>query len=270
MRDDGKIKRCYNVPMLAIDLNCDMGESFGAYTIGNDAEVIRYISSANIACGMHASDPGVMKKTVLLCREHNVMAGAHPGYPDLAGFGRRQLDMSDDEIVDSVMYQVGALKAFTDHFGMPLQHVKLHGALYHYALKKESLFLDIARTVQATFGDLIFITLATVESAILKRSCASYGIRLALEAFPDRAYTDKGMLLPRKFPDAVITDPDTIAQRALVMVRDRGVTTVSGSRIDLEIDTLCIHGDNAGSIRAASLIREGSQQEGIRIKALSA
>src|SRR5512137_676999 len=109
--------------MLSVDLNCDMGESFGAYSIGNDAEAVRHISSANIACGMHASDPTVMKRTVLLCREHNVMAGAHAGYPDLAGFGRRQIEMADDEIIDSVLYQVGALKAFTDHFRMPLQHV---------------------------------------------------------------------------------------------------------------------------------------------------
>lgn len=253
--------------MLTVDLNCDMGESFGAYTIGNDAEVVKYISSANIACGMHASDPTVMRRTVRLCRDHNVMVGAHPGYPDLAGFGRRQIEMADDEVVDSVIYQVGAVKAFTDYFGMPLQHVKLHGALYHYALKKESLFLDIARALQITFGDIIVFTLATGGSAVLRRSCASDGIRLILEAFPDRAYDDKGMLLPRRYPEAVIRDPERIARRALMMVKDRGVKTVGGHRIDLEIDTLCIHGDNDGSVRAASIIREHAQNVGITIKA---
>ncbi len=256
--------------MLTVDLNCDMGESFGTYTIGNDAEAVKYVSSANIACGMHASDPTVMKKTVRLCRDHNVMAGAHPGYPDLAGFGRRQIEMEDDEIIDSVIYQVGALKAFTDHFGIPLKHVKLHGALYHYALKKESLFLDIVRALHKTFGDIIFLTLATSRSVMLKQSCASHGIRLALEAFPDRAYTDEGTLLPRKHPEAVIRDPETIARRALMMVKERGVTSVNGRRIELEIDTLCIHGDNDASIRAASLIRDHSQNEGITIKALGA
>lgn len=256
--------------MLAVDLNCDMGESFGAYTIGNDAEAVKYISSANIACGMHASDPAVMKRTVRLCRDHNVMVGAHPGYPDLAGFGRRQIEMADDEIIDSVIYQVGALKAFTDYFGIPLQHVKLHGALYHYALEKEGLFLDIARALQITFGDIIVFTLAASGSAALKRSCASDGIRLALEAFPDRAYTDEGTLLPRRYPEAMISDPERIARRALMMVKERGVKSASGHRIDLEIDTLCIHGDNDGSVRAASIIRDRARNAGITIKALGA
>ncbi len=256
--------------MFTVDLNCDMGESFGAYTIGNDAEAVKYISSANIACGMHASDPTVMKKTVLLCRDHNVMTGAHPGYPDLPGFGRRQIEMADDEIIDGIIYQVGALKAFTDHFGMSLQHVKLHGALYHYALKKESLFLEIMQALQKTFGDIVIFTLATSESIALKRSCASDGIRLALEAFPDRVYTDEGALMPRIHPEAVIKDPETIARRALTMIKDRGVESVNGRRIYLEIDTLCIHGDNAGSIRAASLIRDRARSEGIMIKAFGA
>lgn len=256
--------------MFTVDLNCDMGESFGAYTIGNDTEVVKSISSANIACGMHASDPTVMKKTVLLCRDHNVMAGAHPGYPDLSGFGRRRIEMADEEIIDSILYQVGALKAFTDYFGMPLQHVKLHGALYHFALQKEGLFLEIIRALQKTFGDIVILTFATSESVILKRSCASHGIRLALEAFPDRVYTDEGVLLPRIYPEAVIKDPETIARRALTMVKDRGVESVNGHRIDLEIDTLCMHGDNAGSIRAASLIRDRAQSEGIMIKAFGA
>lgn len=256
--------------MLAVDLNCDMGESFGAYTIGNDAEAVKYITSANIACGMHASDPSVMKKTVCLCREHGVMAGAHPGYPDLAGFGRRHVDMADDEIIDSVLYQTGALKAFTDHFGMRLQHVKLHGALYHHALEREDLFVAIARAIRKAFGEITFFTLATPGSTFLKKSCASQGIRLALEGFPDRAYTDEGMLMPRSNPGAVIGDAETIARRAVKMVIDRGVAGPNGRLIELEIDTLCIHGDNDASVRAASLIREYALSEGITIKAFGA
>ena len=256
--------------MQAVDLNCDMGESFGAYTIGNDAEAVRHVTSANIACGLHASDPSVMNRTVRLCRENNVMVGAHPGYPDLAGFGRRRMEMADDEIIDSVLYQAGALKAFTDHFGVPLRHVKLHGALYNYAVEREDLFLAVVEAVRKAFGEIIFFTLATPGSALLKQSCASRGIRLALEAFPDRAYTDEGMLMPRKYPGAVIEGPETIARRALAMVRDGGVTGASGRRIGLEIDTLCIHGDNDASIAAASLIREYARGEGITIRAFGA
>lgn len=269
-RGDAGGKRCYNVPMLTVDLNCDMGESFGAYTIGDDAGVVSHITSANIACGLHASDPVVMKNTVCLCKDHGVMAGAHPGYPDLAGFGRRQMEMTGDEILSSVLYQAGALKAFTDYYGMPLQHIKLHGALYHYALKREELFLDIVRAAQRTFGDIIFLTLAGKRTTELKHSCRSYGIRLALEAFPDRAYTDEGTLVPREYPGAVFKEPEKIARRALAMVRERGVTSVSGRRIELEIDTLCIHGDNGASLKAASLIREHAPGEGVAIKALSA
>jgi 5-oxoprolinase (ATP-hydrolysing) subunit A len=256
--------------MLTIDLNCDMGESFGAFTIGNDTEAVKYITSANIACGMHASDPSVMKKTVRLCKENGVMVGAHPGYPDLAGFGRRQVDMPDDEIIDSILYQAGALKAFTDHFRMPLTHIKLHGALYHYAVERDGLFFAIVEAARNVFGDITFFTLATPGTVLLKRSCASQGIRLALEVFPDRAYTDEGHLMPRENPGAVIGDPETIARRALKMIKDGGVTSPGGRFIELEIDTVCIHGDNGASIAAASLIRDYARNDGIAFKACGA
>ncbi|MHB8109279.1 MAG: 5-oxoprolinase subunit PxpA [Syntrophorhabdaceae bacterium] len=261
------VKSAMSLEPLAIDLNCDMGESFGAYTIGNDKEAVCYISSANIACGLHASDPGVMKNTVRLCKEHGVMAGAHPGYPDLAGFGRRQIDMSDEEIIDSTLYQAGALKAFTDFFAVPLQHVKLHGALYHYAVKNEKLFLDIVQTLKKTFGVRTFFTLGIPEARALKDRLASEDIFLALEAFPDRNYADDGSLMPRQDPRGVIKDAHSIAQRALAMIRERSIRSANGHRIDLEIDTICIHGDNPESVKAASIIREYAQREGITIRA---
>lgn len=250
------------------DLNCDMGESFGVFTIGDDDEVIEYVTSASIACGVHASDPTVMMGTVRLCKEHGVMAGAHPGYPDLQGFGRRHIDMAHDDILHSVVYQVGALKGFTALCGMPLQHVKLHGALYNYVLKNENLFVNIAQAVKEAFGDVVFVTLATPSSVKLKQRCRSLGVRIALEAFPDRAYTDEGTLMPRSSDGAVIRDAGAIARRAIAMVRERCIESVNGRRIACEIDTLCIHSDNGESTLAAPLIREYAAREGIAVRPL--
>ena len=253
---------------MTVDLNCDMGESFGAYKIGNDSEVIQYVTSSNIACGAHASDPAVMKRTVGLCVENNVMIGAHPGYPDLQGFGRRFLDMDHGEIVDSVLYQLGALKGFIDYFGAALQHVKLHGALYHYALKEEKLFLDIMDHVRTAFGDIIFLTLGTPVSGELKNRCRASGMRIALEAFPDRAYGDDGKLLSRTLPGAVIDDAEIIARRAVSMVAKSGVESINGRWIDMSIDTICIHGDNPESVKAAGKIREYAARDNIVIEPL--
>lgn len=250
------------------DLNCDVGESFGAWVMGNDAEIMHHVTSANIACGVHASDPGVMRRTVGLCREYGVMPGAHPGYPDLQGFGRRRMDMDGGEIVDWVVYQVGSLNGFASRAGISLQHVKLHGALYNRVSGEEDLFLDIAGAVREAFGDIVFVTLASPASVELKRRCRSLGIRVALEAFPDRAYTDDGMLVPRVRDGAVIKDAEDIALRSVAMVRDGCVQSVSGRRMELEIDTLCVHGDNGESVAAAPLIREYAAREGIAVRPL--
>lgn len=250
-----------------VDLNCDMGESFGAYTIGHDAEVVRHITSANIACGFHASDPIVMKETVRLCKDHNVAIGAHPGYPDLAGFGRREMNLADDDIIQNVLYQIGALSAFTAFFKVPLRHVKLHGALYNHVMKHENLFLGIIRTVKEAFGDLLIFTLGTPETKIMKKRLAGEGHRLILEAFPDRNYADDGFLLPRKYPEAVIKESELIAERAISMVKDGTLKTVNGHILDIEIDTLCVHGDNPESIKAASMIRHYAIRENIAVKA---
>lgn len=252
-----------------IDINCDMGESFGVYTIGRDEEAIRYISSANIACGFHAADPSVMEKTVRLCREHGVMAGAHPGYPDLRGFGRRSLNVSPEDLIHDVIYQVGALKGFLDLHELTLQHVKLHGALYNDLVNNGDLLLTLAGRIGKAFGNPVFLTLATAKATDFKRAAEKQGLRIALEAFPDRVYTDAGELLSRKQPGAVLRDPDLIARQAVRMVREKGVESVNGRWINLDIDTLCIHGDNPESIAAAKKMKTLFAQENIQIKPLS-
>jgi UPF0271 protein len=252
-----------------IDINCDMGESFGAYTIGRDEAIIHHISSANIACGFHASDPTVMERTVRLCGKHGVMAGAHPGYPDLRGFGRRSLDVSPEDLVHDVIYQVGALKGFLDLHDLSLQHVKLHGALYNEIVKNPELLFTIASRVARAFGNPVFLTLATAHTTELKKTAGRQGLRIALEAFPDRVYTDAGELLSRKQPGAVLKDPKIIADRAVTMATRKGVESLSGRWIDLDIDTLCIHGDNLESIAAAELMTARLTQENIKIKPLS-
>ncbi len=252
-----------------VDLNCDMGESFGAYSIGNDEEVIHHITSANIACGFHASDPAVMEKTVGLCRENGVRVGAHPGYPDLIGFGRRFLDMDYPELMSALVYQVGALTGFTRLLGEELQHVKLHGALYNFMVREEERFVEIAGRLKKAFGDIIFVTLGTGRSAELKNACRKIGLRIALEAFPDRMYTDEGELMPRKEKEAVLKDPDRIARRAVDMVVNRGVESAGGRWISMDIDTLCIHGDNRQSIVAAGMIRDLAAKEGVAIRPVS-
>lgn len=247
-----------------------MGESFGAYNLGMDEEVIRHVTSANIACGFHASDPVVMAKTAELCANHGVMAGAHPAYPDLLGFGRRFMDLSEREIVTYTIYQVGALKGFLDFYSLSLQHVKLHGALYNYLVKEEGLAIAVASAVKRAFGDIIFLTLGTERTAKLKERCKREGVRIALEAFPDRGYTDQGELLPRNEEGAVLSDHEFIAERAVRMVKERGVETINGRFIQMDIDTLCIHGDNGEALRAATMLRGCLAREGIEIRPLCA
>jgi len=255
---------------ISVDINCDMGESFGTYKIGRDEEVIRYVTSSNIACGFHASDPNVMEKTVRLCKDHGVMAGAHPGYPDLLGFGRRFLDMTSKELLNSVIYQVGALQGFLSFYQMPLQHVKMHGALYNHLVKDETLLIEVIEAVRSAFGDVIFLTLATPGMAALKNAMNKKGVRIALEAFPDRNYSDSGELLSREYKEAVFKDADKIAKRAVRMVKDKGMKSVGGRWLDMEIDTLCIHGDNPESIDAARRMKRYFEEEKIDVKPLSA
>ncbi len=243
-----------------IDLNCDMGESFGAYHIGNDDALMPLITSANIACGFHAGDPQVMERTVRLALKHNVALGAHPAFPDLAGFGRRNLDATPAEIENDVLYQIGALDAFARAAGGKLAHVKAHGALYNLAAGNPDIARAVARAVARFDSNLVVVALA--GSAMVDAARAA-GLRIAREGFCDRAYNRDGTLRSRREPNAVIHDPARAAQQALQMVRGKSVTTPEGETIPLEVDTLCIHGDNAAAVEIARAVREALEKNGI-------
>ena len=254
--------------MNCIDLNSDIGESFGAYTMGMDEAVLDVITSANVACGWHAGDPMVMQKTVALAAGRGVSVGAHPGYPDLLGFGRRSLDCSLEEIRNYVIYQVGALQAFCRAAGVPLVHVKPHGALYNAAVADPRVGRAIMEAVSAVDDSLYYVALAGAGADEVRRQAEAVGIRVLFEAFPDRAYTPQGRLTPRSQPGAVIHDPDEAARRALQMARDGSVTAVDGTRIALSAQTLCVHGDNPEALALVKTIRETLTGAGIRLQAM--
>lgn len=256
--------------MQRIDMNCDMGESFGAYRIGMDGEVIRYVSSANIACGFHAGDPRVMGETVRLAKAHGAAVGAHPGFPDLVGFGRRNLDCTPTEVRDDVIYQIGALKGFCALHGVNMQHVKPHGSLYNLCVGNEGLLRALAEAIAAVDPALIWVVLAGAAAELARKIAAEAGIRVACEGFPDRAYLADGTLAPRRLPGAVIEDPDRAAEQALRMAREGTVIALDGTVIALEVETLCVHGDNPAALGHVRTIRRALEAEGIRIAALGA
>jgi 5-oxoprolinase (ATP-hydrolysing) subunit A len=256
--------------MKRIDINCDMGEGFGAYTIGMDGEVIRYISSANIACGFHAGDPGVMNRTVKLAKENGVGVGAHPGYPDLAGFGRRNMDCTPGEVRDDVIYQISALRGFCALHDVKLQHVKPHGSLYNMCVGNESLSRAVAEAIAAVDRSLFWVTLGGAQAGLARKIADAAGIHVVFEAFPDRAYTPDGKLAPRKLPGAVITDPKRAAEQALRMAKEGRVIATDGTGIDMEVDTLCVHGDNPSAVDHVKTIRQALEAEGLRIAPLGA
>ncbi|HSL62715.1 MAG TPA: 5-oxoprolinase subunit PxpA [Desulfotignum sp.] len=250
--------------MKRIDLNCDMGESFGAYTIGMDDAVMAHITSANIACGFHAGDPLVMDRTVKLATQQKVGIGAHPGYPDLLGFGRRPMACSKEEITQYVIYQVGALNGFCRAHGATLQHVKPHGALYLDAVENDAVARGVAAGILAVDPDLLFVALAGRKGEPMRRMGAELGLKVVYEAFPDRAYTPEGTLVSRKQPGAVISDPDAVARRALDMANGF-VIAVDGTRIDLEVHSLCVHGDNPAAVALVKTIRNTLEKNGIQV-----
>ena len=252
----------------AIDINCDMGESFGIYTLGMDAEVIRHISSANIACGFHAGDPQVMRKTVRLALEHGVALGAHPAFPDLAGFGRRRMECSLEDIQDYITYQVGALQAFCRAEGGRLHHVKPHGALYNQAAADPVLIRVIARAIHAIDPELLLVILAGPNAAALTEAAADEGVQVVLEAFPDRAYERNGALRARSFEGAVIHDAALAAERALHMVEHGMITAHDGTEIPMQVRSLCVHGDNPNTVALAAAIRSRLESAGVRIAAV--
>ena len=248
--------------MSRIDLNADLGESFGPWPMGTDEALMASISSANVACGFHAGDPSVMRRTVALAKSSGVAVGAHPGFPDLVGFGRREMSATPDEVADMVLYQVAALAGVAASQGVRLQHVKPHGALYNMAVRNRELAEAIARGIAAFDRKLILFGLPDSE---LLRAGAKSGLRVAAEVFADRAYEPDGSLASRSKPGSVIHDQQEVVARAIGMVRDGVVTATNGSVINLRADTLCLHGDTPGAATLARLVREGLDQAGIRV-----
>jgi UPF0271 protein len=248
-----------------IDLNSDVGESFGIYKLGLDDQVIPLISSANIACGFHAGDPAVMKRTISLAKENDVGVGAHPGFPDLMGFGRRNMDATLEEIKDYVIYQVGAFQAFTSLQGVRVQHVKPHGALYNMAVKDTGIWEAVAETLGALDKDLILVALAGPNRKELEAIASRHSLRIAFEFFADRAYNPDGSLVSRRKEGAVLHDHERVAQRVIRMVTEGVVKAIDGSEIALEADTICVHGDNPVAVALIRTIRESLSSSGISI-----
>jgi 5-oxoprolinase (ATP-hydrolysing) subunit A len=251
---------------MRIDLNCDMGESFGAYTIGDDDRIMPWISSANIACGFHGGDPRVMDHTVAMAKKHQVAVGAHPGYPDRLGFGRRRLETFSGEIRGYMVYQMGALAAFARVQGIRLQHVKPHGALYNLAASDERTAEEVIAAVRSFDPEVILVTLA---GSLCGEMAAEAGLRVAHEAFPDRAYQSDGQLAPRSLPGAVIRDPEVIGARAAKLVTSGAVTSIDGQEVAIKADTLCLHGDVPDAWKLARAIREGLAAAGVEVLPMS-
>ena len=251
--------------MMRIDLNADVGESFGPYEIGADAAVLRHVTSANVACGGHGGDPSVMRRTVRLAVDSGASPGAHPGYADLMGFGRRDIEMAPQEVEDLVVYQIGALAGMAAAEGVRLRHVKPHGALYNRAARDRPLADAIARAVRAVDRRLI---LFGGSGSRLVEAGEALGLRTAAEVFADRAYRADGSLAPRREPGAVIADPALVAERALRLVERGEVAAVDGAVIQLRRDTICLHGDTPGAGDIAAAVRARLEQAGVRLAAV--
>jgi UPF0271 protein len=246
-----------------VDINCDLGESYGQFKIGCDDEIMPHITSANVACGFHAGDPVVMKHSVELAKRHKVAVGSHPGFPDLMGFGRREMSLSAEEIESYIIYQTGALQAFAKVFGMKLQHVKPHGALYNMAMKDSGLAKAVIEGVVAFDHSLIVFAQAKSEMA---KAATKAGLRVAYEVFSDRAYNRDGTLVSRAAPGAVIEDPKIVTKRAVEMVKNQRVVTVDGKVADLGVvHTICVHGDNLKAMSLVQALRKGLEAEGISV-----
>ncbi len=251
---------------MRIDLNCDMGEGFGRYSLGEDDAIMPRITSANVACGFHAGDPMVMDRTVALACQHRVAVGAHPGYPDLLGFGRRHLHTFPGEIRNYLVYQMGALSAFAKAHGVRLQHVKPHGALYNLAAREEPAAREVIAAVKAFDPELILVALA---GSLCAEMAEAAGLRVAREVFPDRAYQTSGQLAPRNLPGAVIHDPEVIRARIAKLVTDGTMTTIDDREIALKAETLCIHGDTPGAWGLAEVIREALNASGVTVVSMA-
>lgn len=250
---------------MRIDLNADVGESFGVYRLGDDRALVRSVTSVNVACGFHAGDPGVMRRTVQLAIEARVALGAHPGFPDLQGFGRRDLDLSPREIEDLVLYQVAALAGVAAAEGTRLHHVKPHGALYNMAARNREIASAVVAGIAAFDRSLVVVG---PPDSPLTTAATRAGLRSAAEAFADRAYRPDSSLVPRHIAGAVIDDPFAVLERALKLVRAREVTAMDGSVISIHADTICVHGDTPNAPTIAAELRRGLEEAGILVAAL--
>jgi len=250
---------------IQIDMNSDVGESFGVYKLGHDEEVIPHITSANIACGFHAGDPGIMRRTVAMAKQHGVEVGAHPGFSDLLGFGRRNVDATLEEIQDYVIYQTGALMAFARSQGLKVQHVKAHGSLYNMAVANPKIWEAMAEAVAKVDRDIILVVLASSERGSFLEMGRRHGLRIAFEAFPDRAYNRDGSLVSRKVKGAVIHDHEIVVRRGVKMVVEGKVIALDGTEVELKADTLCVHGDNPAAVEMVKKIRQELKVAGVAV-----
>jgi UPF0271 protein len=249
---------------MRVDLNADVGESFGVYRLGDDAALLPYVSSANIACGFHGGDPHVMRKTVQVAVGLGLALGAHPGYPDLAGFGRRPLPLTQAEIEDVVVYQIGAVAAMATACGGALRHVKPHGALYNVAADDASAASAVSRAIRSVNPELILVGRAGSKLVAAGREI---GLRTASEVFADRGYDPEGRLLPRGTPGALLEDAAAVAARAVWMVTHQAIPTADGRELPMVVDTICIHGDTPNAVAHARAVREALLAAGVRIGA---
>ncbi|KYD32524.1 5-oxoprolinase subunit PxpA [Parageobacillus toebii] len=247
---------------MRVDLNCDFGESFGIYRLGEEKEILQYVTSVNVACGFHAGDPLVMRKTVQMALEQKVAIGAHPGFPDLLGFGRRNIAVTPEEVYAYVVYQIGALAAFVKAEGGKMSHVKPHGALYNMAAKDATLAEAIAKAVYDVDPTLILYGLAGSE---LIRAGKKIGLRTASEVFADRTYQQDGSLTPRSDPRALIVDEQEAVLQVLAMVKEKRVRSLQGIDVPIEAETICIHGDGKKAVLFAKRLYEALQKEGVDV-----
>ncbi len=252
--------------MISIDLNADMGESFGVYKIGTDEELMQYVTSVNIACGMHAGDPMIMNETISIAKKYNVCVGAHPGYPDIQGFGRRNIEFAAEEIEYFTIYQLGAIYAFCKANNVNLTHVKPHGALYNLAAKDFTSALAIAKAIKKFDQNLILVGLYNSKLIEAGREA---GLKVAQEVFADRAYDDNGFLVSRKIEGSVIKDSNIAAKQALSIVKHSKVNTITGKILDMKGDTICLHGDNPNVLEFAKTICTELKNQGIKILPLA-
>lgn len=248
--------------MKKIDLNCDMGESYGAWKMGDDAGVMPHISSANVACGFHGGDPATIRKTVRLAVDNGVAIGAHPSLPDIQGFGRRVMKISPQEMYDLVVYQAGAVEAFARAAGTKLHHIKCHGALYNMAANDEGLSDAMVRAAK-DLGAMLYVLSCSKNFDLAKKA----GVPVCGEVFADRGYTDEGTLAPRDKPGGMVEDADKAVKQALAMIEEGYVMSLSGKRVPVAADTLCIHGDQPGAVAFAKALRASFRQRGIEVAA---